>query len=160
VAFLAVAVVVAVLFALVAMQRHRTRAWRAGAGESSQGDPPGDGPTRFQKVWFQMTPPRASLRAYKDRKMGDLIVDPTQGAAFFQAVGDDVVVLARISDVRIGGHGTDFINTWIEVHAEVSPETRVVYLTDGAWLGWRPLLSRSNTRIVRALAQLQQDPGS
>jgi hypothetical protein len=50
--------------------------------------------------------------------------------------------------------GSDFVNTWIEVHAEVAGQPTVAFLTDGAWLGWRPLLTGSNMRIVSSLAQL------
>jgi hypothetical protein len=94
------------------------------------------------------------MRAYRDRQTGDLVVDPVQGHALFEPKRGDPTVLTRISAVQMGGRGSDFVNTWIEVHAEVAGAPKVAFLTDGAWLGWRPLLTGSNTRIVRSLAQL------
>jgi hypothetical protein len=151
----------ALLFALVAVQRLRARGWRQPQEAASQPDLAASEPLgqRFQKVWFQTTPPRAALRAYKDRQMGDLYVDGGKRQALFAVVGRDAVVLTRISDVQLGGRGGDFVNTWIEVHGEIAGESCVVFLTDGAWLGWRPLLTRSNVRIVRSLAHLRDQSG-
>lgn len=144
------------IFTLVAVQRQTARRWHEGVGAASAGaSPSGDPASRFHNVWFQTTTPRAAMRAYRDRQNGDLIVDPVQGHARFEPKGGGpTIALTKIADVRMGGRGSDFVNTWIEVHAMVDAQPKVVFVTDGAWLGWRPLLTRSNLRIVRSLDRL------
>jgi hypothetical protein len=143
-----------VLALLAALGRHRVRRWRRRATVESNDDLVLRGPVSFPTIWFQTTPPRRRLRAYDDRVTGELLVGPDEGQVLFKPNPGGTLVLSKIVDVQMGRRGTDLANAWIEVHAEMDAAPTVVYLNDGTWMGWRPLLSDSNVRIATALAQL------
>ena len=46
------------------------------------------------------------------------------------------------------------MSAWITVIYGDSDEPTRVYINDGGWLGWRPILTRSNLRIANALLTL------
>jgi hypothetical protein len=46
------------------------------------------------------------------------------------------------------------VNTWVQVDCDVNGARMLVYLNDGGWLGWRPILTGANTRLADALASL------
>lgn len=71
-----------------------------------------------------------------------------------------IVELVDISDVRMGGRGTDFVNTWVEVRMGDAAPRPLLYLNDGGWFGRRALLTGSNVRIASAVAGLVQPPSS
>jgi hypothetical protein len=101
---------------------------------------------RFETVWFQQELPEASQSAMCSRRIGTLSIHGD--VAEFQA-GDHRETLSNIRAVSSGKRGSDFINRWVEV--EYGEVDTVVYLKDGRWRGWRPLLTPSNKRIARAL---------
>ena len=144
----------AFLIMLAALRRRRVRRWRKRATVESNDGRSVRGPVSFPRIWFQTTPPRRSRRAYEARVTGELFVDPDEGQVLFKPNPGGTFVLSKIVDVQMGRRGTDLANVWIEVHAEMDAEATVVYLNDGTWMGWRPLLSDSNVRIATALARL------
>jgi hypothetical protein len=157
-AALILVVVVALLCVVVALQRVRARGWTSQATDAGTRDA-----ETFTGIWLQTTPPRAAMRAYRDRRSGALTVDPVSHHAQFRADTGDVVRLDAVTDVRAGRRGSDFVNTWIEVHAQLGGGPSIVYLNDGGWLGWRPLLTGSNRKLAQSLASLlpkqSSDPG-
>ena len=77
------------------------------------------------------------------------------GVFRFETEAGFPVHLTNVSDVSAGRRGSDKANTWIEVHGEVESKPTVVFVTDATWYGWRPILSRSNEEIAKALAKLE-----
>jgi hypothetical protein len=144
-------VVVASVCVAVTVQRLRARRWTSRA--IAVGPHPAE---TFDEVWLQTTPPRASMRGDPERRTGALTVDPLAQRALFRTDGGDVVQLAEVTDVLAGRRGRDFVNTWIEVHAELDGAPSVVYVNDGGWFGWRPLLTGSNGRLATSLASLRR----
>jgi hypothetical protein len=148
-AALILVVVIALLCVAVAVQRLRARRWTLEAMDAW----PRQAET-FHDIWLQTTPPRSSMRAYRDRRTGALSVDPRSQHALFRTDAGDVVRLDAVTDMRAGRRGSDLVNTWIELHAELDGAPSVVYLNDGGWFGWRPLLTGSNRELARSLASL------
>lgn len=148
VALLLIVVVVA-LCIVVAVQRLRARRWTSQALDGSAHDV-----ETFGEVWLQTTTPRSSMRGDRERQSGELSVDPRSHRALFRIDTGEVVQLANLTDVSAGRRGRDAINTWIEVHAELDGAPSVVYLNDGGWFGWRPLVTGSNRRLAQSLAAL------
>jgi len=95
-----------------------------------------------------LTPPRASF-SQSGRQTGTLSVDLSSGTATFTSRAGSMLVLRGIHRVGMGGRGTDFVSTWIEVRSASEPST--VSFNDGRRLGWRALLTGSNSRIAGAL---------
>lgn len=88
-------------------------------------------------------------------------------SAEFQAVPSDYLftsgptdtsrVVYRFQPVRavtVGRRGSDFFNRWIELQYGDSLKPATVYLNDGGWHGWRPILTRTNRRIAHYLRKL------
>ena len=142
------AILLAVLFGLVAVQRVRARRWHFQHFVGTRGD----GSAEFRGVWLTKTPPQASLGATRQRETGSLSIDYSLGRAVFARRSGGELLLTGVNAVAMGRAGSDFVNTWIEVHADGQPSP--VYLNDGRWLGWHALLTRSNERMASALAVL------
>jgi hypothetical protein len=102
----------------------------------------------FEKVWLQSAPPRAALRAYRDRSTGTLTVSHDSAEFVSDATS---LRIDQVVNVSIGRRGTDFFNSWVEVRYLNGDEARTVFINDGGWLGWRPLLTGSNRRILHVL---------
>jgi hypothetical protein len=94
------------------------------------------------------------MRAYRQRKTGTLSTDPTSREVVFDAKDGERTNLSIIRSVEVGGRGNDIVNTWIEVHFGDASTPSTVYINDGGWLGWRPMLTSSNLRIARSLNAL------
>jgi len=65
-----------------------------------------------------------------------------------------------VLDVLVGRRGSDFVNRWIELKYGGSANPSTVYLNDGGWRGWRPILTRSNRKIAAELRALITTPHS
>ncbi len=76
-----------------------------------------------------------------------------EGSAEFCS-GDQVIQFQPILSVDSGRRGSDFVNRWIEVQYGDPDRPSTAYLNDGAWRGWRPILTRSNHRILTELSAL------
>jgi hypothetical protein len=92
--------------------------------------------------------------AYRERMTGKLVL--AEGQAEFRHKGTSTELL-RIRRVSIGKRGSDITNRWVEVQYGDPTSPTTVYLNDGGWLGWRPLLTSSNRRIAEALQALASD---
>jgi hypothetical protein len=144
------AVVYGGLFAFVGYRRRLAARWVPSDTGFTGG--------RFQidRVWSTSTPPRRSLVAWRQWGTGVLQVEgspPTARIMVFKGsdVGE-VVDIDPVTEVTMGKRGNDLVNTWIEVRFGEPGRSRTLYLNDGAWLGWRPMLTSSNIRMADALA--------
>lgn len=104
----------------------------------------------FTEMWLRERVPRPSLDAFDDTEVGTLRV--ARGHLSFKANARTFEVL-NITAVRYGREGHDFINRWIRVEYVDGPHSHRVYLKDGAWRGWRPILTRSNAAILTAIRE-------
>jgi hypothetical protein len=77
--------------------------------------------------------------------------------AEFEGKGQ-LVRFQPVLEVLIGRRGSDFFNRWIELHYGGSDDPSTVYLSDSGWLGWRPILTGSNRRMLGALRSLTPAP--
>ena len=68
--------------------------------------------------------------------------------------GEQVLRFQPVLDVLVGKRGTDFFNRWIELQYGDPANPSTVYLNDGGWRGWRPILTRSNRKIAAELREL------
>ena len=144
-------VVVALVSALVALRRSQAARWDT-ADASLQ-------TSSFRKVWLRTSPPRASLSAYRDRVSGALVVDPSRRVAVLTGGEGQSITIKDVIAVRKTTKGSDFVNTWIEVHCGDRARGTIVFVHDGAWFGWRALLTGSNHRLVSALRSLITEEG-
>lgn len=62
--------------------------------------------------------------------------------------------LESIRQISRGRRGSDFFNRWIEVRYGDADHPLTAYLNDGGWNGWRPVLMRTNRKIVEKLKAL------
>lgn len=108
----------------------------------------------FSPTWLCMSPPRRAWDAYRQFRRGTLSIT-RHGAVFRDRDGD--LQISRIREVRTGMAGTDTGNVWIHVtYLDEQSEPRTVFIKDGAWLGWRPILLRTNEPIVSALRSITE----
>jgi hypothetical protein len=102
----------------------------------------------YEEIWCQSTLPRAAMDARAGTRTGTLTI--TRDAVSFQD-SEGRLDLSPVLHVAAGRRGSDFINRWIEVTYGDIEHPSTIFLNDGGWRGWRPLLTRSNRRIVRDL---------
>jgi hypothetical protein len=140
-----------VVFVVITLRRRATARWRPDptrhVGER--------GVPWCTKTWVQKEQPRRSMRGSSDRVTGQLCVDTVARVATFRVPDGQEVQFANVRSVTVGASGSDFVNTWVEVHCDVNGQTMAVYLNDARWLGWRPLLTGANTRLADALVQIR-----
>ena len=74
--------------------------------------------------------------------------------------GNGVIELQPILSVEKGRRGSDFMNRWIEIQYGDPEQPSTAYLSDGGWRGWRPILTRSNHRILTELSALSHKPAN
>ena len=142
-------VLLGLVFGLVTWRRRVTMRWRPDAARSV-----GDPDTAWcTKTWVQKEPPRRSFRA-GDRVTGQLCVDRSARIATFRVPDGQHVELANVRRVEMWTSRSEYVNTWIQVDCDVNGARMLVYLNDGGWLGWRPILTSANTRLADALASL------
>ncbi|MFA5883093.1 MAG: hypothetical protein WDA60_04515 [Acidimicrobiia bacterium] len=143
----AVVVVLGIVFAPVGVQRLRARLWRADRAATRAAL----APVHFPQVWFQAEPPRRL--ATNERVTGELTVDAASGSAVL-TVAEGALPITEITGVSIGGRGSDFVGTWVEVHCRVGVKATVAYFNDARWLAWAPVLTGSNLHMADAFAAL------
>ena len=144
-------VVLGLVFLLVTWRRYVASRWRPDAARAIAPT----GAPYCARVWVQKELPRRSMRAARDRVTGELSVDGATRAATFRVRDGQEVRFSDVQDVQLGARGSDFVNTWVEVHCDVDGQAMVVYVNDAKWLGWRPLLTGANVRLADALAQIR-----
>ncbi len=64
------------------------------------------------------------------------------------------LIFQPVLDVLVGRRGTDLLNRWIELRYGDSANPSTMYLNDGGWRGYRPILTRSNRKIAAELMEL------
>ena len=105
----------------------------------------------FEEMWCQSELPRASMAARESTRTGVLTVTPT-AVEFRDSRG--TIQLDPVLKVSSGRRGSDFFNRWIEVEFGLRESPSTVFLNDGGWRGWRPILTRSNRRVASELTSL------
>jgi hypothetical protein len=103
----------------------------------------------YEPVWCQRELPRAAMDARRNTLTGILTID--DGSVKF-STEDQTIEFRPILSVQKGRRGSDFINRWIEIQYGDSEHPSTVYLNDGAWRGWRPILASTHRRIVADLS--------
>jgi hypothetical protein len=68
------------------------------------------------------------------------------------------LTMDRIISVRRRRYGWGLVPRFVEVTYETSAGRNVAYFNDGAWKGWRPLLTGSNRRMVDAIRRHLEAP--
>lgn len=99
----------------------------------------------FEQVWFRSEPPERGRDAFAATRVGSLDFD-LSGITF--ASPGFRVAIDRITEVRYDRVAPDFVNRWIILTHHGADGGGDVFLKDGGWRGWRPLLTRSNRRIL------------
>jgi len=91
------------------------------------------------------------MAARMNTRTGVLTVTTTS-AEFRDSRG--AIRLDPVLKVSSGRRGSDFFNRWIEVEFGRQESPSTLFLNDGGWRGWRPILTRSNRRVVSELTSL------
>lgn len=121
-----------------------------------------DGPLTFDPVWLVLRRPRPNFNPPAYFAPGQLTVDGEggsfgpSGAALSWSVSsksDKYLKMDRIVGVCRKRYGWGVVPRLIEITYEVPQGSDVAYFNDGAWKGWRPLISGSNRRMVSAIRQ-------
>lgn len=123
--------------------------------------------TTFESIWYRTEPPTASMTAQAATLFGTLAImedhaEFTPGeipqrmpwSANRTERWERTYRLESIRQVTRGRRGSDFFNRWIEVRYGDSDHPSTVYLNDGGWRGWRPILKRTNRQIEASLKEL------
>jgi hypothetical protein len=100
-------------------------------------------------MWCQRELPRAAMDARRNTLMGILSIE--DGRVEFRT-GNQVTQFEPVLSVQKGRRGSDFMNRWIEVQYGDAETPSTVYFNDAGWRGWRPILARTNRRIVADLS--------
>ncbi len=102
----------------------------------------------YEPVWCQSERPRAAPDARRNTVTGTLSIE--DGDVKF-STQDHAIDFQPVLSVQKGRRGSDFMNRRIEVQYGNPERPSTVYLNDGGWRGWRPILARTNRRIVADL---------
>lgn len=103
----------------------------------------------YEPIWCQSELPRAAMDARRNTLTGTLRIG--NGTVKF-STEDHATEFQPVVSVQKGRRGSDFMNRWIEVQYGDPEHPSTVYLNDGGWRGWRPILTGSNRRIVADLS--------
>jgi hypothetical protein len=146
---------IALLTVGVTTQRALARRWRPRDKRSTTR--PSE--QSFRHVWFlDKQPGFFAAPGLTDRGTGRLVVDAANARATFGSKGRSPIIIENITSVSIGGRGTDFLRTWVEVRFDADLDEQVIFISDGRYLGWAPMLTGSNLRIASALSALIDSP--
>jgi hypothetical protein len=114
----------------------------------------------FDPVWLILRRVRPNLDPPSFFAPGRLVVEgdhatfgPSGATLAWPSARPGNVRLAmdRIVDVRRKHYGWGIVPRFVEVSYEKNGGTAVAYFNDGAWKGWRPLVTGSNRRMVNAI---------
>ena len=103
----------------------------------------------YDEIWFQLALPRRAWDARVETRTGTLTIAP--GVVGFRDPRGSVD-FEPVLQVAIGRRGSDFINRWIEITYGDRVQPSTAFINDGRWRGWRPILTRSNRKILRDLS--------
>lgn len=102
---------------------------------------------RFDKVWVRTTPPQMGFDAFASTSVGILTFDPDHVTFSSPGVQISIEEITKVSAARVGN---DRVNRWIIVALRNPDGPSELFIKDGTWRGWKPLLTRSNRPILRA----------
>jgi hypothetical protein len=121
-----------------------------------------DGSLTLDPVWLILRRPRPNFDPPDFFAPGQLTVQG-EGGSFGpsdatlswpgSSKSDKHLNMDRIIGVRRKRYGWGVVPRLIEITYEVPQGSDVAYFNDGAWKGWRPLVTGSNRRIVSAIRQ-------
>jgi hypothetical protein len=106
------------------------------------------GTSTYEGIRYESTLPRAAMDARAETRTGTLTIAP-DAVSFQDSLG--YLDLSPVHNVAIGRRGSDLFNRWIKVSYGEGVRPATAFLNDGRWRGWRPLLTRSNRKIVSEL---------
>jgi hypothetical protein len=116
----------------------------------------------FDPVWLILRRPRPNLDPPRFLAPGELSIRG-HSAEFGPSEATLVWPTARRSDVRLDmdrivgvrrkRYGWGAAPRFVEISYETADGIVVAYFNDGAWHGWRPMLTGSNRRIVNQIRQ-------
>jgi len=116
----------------------------------------------FDPAWLILKRPRPNFDPPSFISPGVLSVDgdratfgPSKARLSWPsaAAPDTSLTMDRIVSVRRKRYGWGVAPRFVEITYETREGTAVAYFNDGAWKGWRPLLTGSNRRMVNAIRQ-------
>lgn len=120
---------------------------------------PSNGALTFDPVWLILRRVRPTFRPGKFLAPGKLVI--TDGRVEFSPSGAKLrldvspqinLICDHVTNIRLERYGWGLVPRYVAVTYE-SPEDgkAVARFNDASWLGWRPLLTYSNARIVKAM---------
>jgi hypothetical protein len=121
----------------------------------------------FDPVWLILKRVRPNLDPPSFMAPGVLSVDghratfgPSESRLYWPSARapETSLTMDRIVGVRRKCYGWGVVPRFVEITYETRDGTEVAYFNDGAWKGWRPLVTGSNRRMVNAIRhQLESD---
>jgi hypothetical protein len=117
---------------------------------------------RFDPVWLILKRPRPNFDPPSFMAPGALSVDGQRatfgpsGARLYSASAERPnthLTMDRVVGVRRKRYGWGVVPRLVEITYESTDVAAIAYFNDGTWKGWRPLLTGSNRRIVKAIRQ-------
>jgi hypothetical protein len=116
----------------------------------------------FAPIWQIVRRPRPNLNPSKFLNVGELTVTPREvsfrsdksSASSSMPIPNDPptgIVISRIANVGLRRYGWGPFPRFIEIEFEVDGAQRAAFFTDGGWMGWRPILTRSNGGIAHSI---------
>jgi hypothetical protein len=116
----------------------------------------------FVPIWRILRKPRPNLNPSKFLSVGELTVTPEEvsfrsgksSADSFMPIPNNPatgIVMSRISNVGLRRYGWGPFPRFIEIEFEADDGQRAAFFTDGGWMGWRPILTRSNGGIAHSI---------
>jgi hypothetical protein len=117
---------------------------------------------RFDSVWLLLKRPRPNIDPSSFMAPGALSIDgqratfePSEARLSWPSdqAPNKHLTMDRVVGVRRKRYGWGVVPRLVEVTYESPHGNAVAYFNDGAWKGWRPLLSGSNRRMVEAIRE-------
>ena len=103
----------------------------------------------YEPIRCQREFPSAAMDSRRNTLTGVLKIE--NGNAEFCS-GNKTIQIKPVLSVQKARRGSDSISRWIEVQYGDPEHAFTVYLNDGGWRGWRPILARTNRRIAADLS--------
>ncbi len=116
----------------------------------------------FVPIWRIVQKPRPNLNPSEFVNVGELTVTPREVSFRFDKpsanssmpIPDDPatgIVMSRITNVGLRRYGWGPFPRFIEIEFEADDGQRTAFFSDGGWMGWRPILTRSNGGIAHSI---------
>jgi hypothetical protein len=116
----------------------------------------------FAPIWRILGKPRPDINPSKFFDVGELTVTPQEvsfrsdkaSANSFTSIPNDpatAIVMSRISNVGLRRYGWGPFPRFIEIECEADDRQSTAFVSDAGWMGWRPILTRSNGGIAHSI---------